>query len=171
VSDTPRLVLVAAVAENGVIGRGGQLPWKIPGDLKRFKEITIGKPVIMGRRTYESMGGPLRDRFNIVLTHDGGYSAVGAVVVTDLESALALASKEAAKAKTSDIAIIGGNVVFEETLPRAHRLELTEVHGSPEGDAYFPKFDKTEWKEIRRDGPHQGEKDSLPYTFVTYERR
>ena len=170
-SRTPRLVLVAAVAENGVIGRDGHLPWKIPGDLKRFKEITIGKPVVMGRRTYESMGGPLKDRFNIVLTHDGSYRANGAVVVTDLAGALDLASKEAAKANTDEIAIIGGNIVFAETLPQAHRLELTEVHGSPDGDAYFPKFDKSAWKEIRRDGPHQGEKDSLPYTFVTYERR
>ncbi len=170
-SSTPRLVLVAAVAENGVIGRDGHLPWKIPGDLKRFKQITMGKPVVMGRRTYESMGGPLKDRINIVLTHDGSYRAAGAVVVTDLESALALASKEAAKAKTDEIAIIGGNVVFEETLSRAHRLELTEVHGSPEGDAYFPDFDKAVWKEILRDGPHQGKNDSLPYTFVTYERR
>lgn len=170
-STAPRLVLVAAVAENGVIGRDGQLPWKIPGDLKRFKQITMGKPVVMGRRTYESMGGPLKDRVNIVLTHDLGYRAAGAVVVNDLDSALALAAQEATKAKTADIAIIGGNVVFEETLARAHRLELTEVHGSPAGDAYFPKFDKAEWKEILRDGPHQGKNDSLPYTFVTYERR
>jgi dihydrofolate reductase len=171
VSDTPRLVLVAAVAENGVIGRNNKLPWKIPGDLKRFQRLTIGKPVVMGRLTYESMGGPLKGRANIVLTRDRNYRAKGAAVVSSLENALALASKEAARAKTDEIAIIGGNVVFEETLPRAHRLEITEVHASPEGDAYFPKFDKTEWKEVLRDGPHQGKNDSLPYTFVTYERR
>jgi dihydrofolate reductase len=168
---SPRLVLFAAVAENGVIGRNGHLPWKIPGDLKRFKKLTMGKPVVMGRRTYESMGGPLKGRANIVVTRNRNYKASGAAVVTDLETALALAVKEAAKEKTDQIAIIGGNFVFEETLPRAFRLEITEVHASPEGDAFFPKFDKAEWKEVLRDGPHQGKNDSLPYTFVTYERR
>lgn len=170
-SREPRLTLVAAVAENGVIGNNGQLPWKIPGDLKRFKELTIGKPVVMGRLTYESMGGPLAGRANIVLTRDRSYRAAGATVVHDLEAALSLAAKEALKANTDEVAIIGGNVVFTETLPRAHRLEITEVHGSPEGDAYFPKFDRNEWKEISRKGPQQGEKDSLPYSFVTYERQ
>lgn len=167
----PRLVLVAAVAENGVIGRNGQLPWKIPGDLKHFKQLTIGKPVVMGRLTYESMGGPLPGRANIVLTRDHDYRATGATVVHDLAAALSLAEKEALKANTNEIAIIGGNVVFTETLSRAHRLEITEVHGSPEGDAYFPKFDRNEWKEVSRTGPHQEPKDSMPYSFVTYERR
>jgi dihydrofolate reductase len=162
----PRLVLVVAVAENGVIGRNGQLPWKIPGDLKRFQELTMGKPVIMGRLTYESMGGPLKGRTNIVLSSNPNYKAEGAIVVTNLDQALALAAKDGA----SEIAIIGGNVVFAETLPRASRLEITEVHGTPEGDAYFPPFDRKEWKEVMRDGPKQGPKDSLPYTFVTYER-
>jgi dihydrofolate reductase len=163
----PRLVLVVAVAENGVIGKGGQLPWKIPGDLKRFQKLTMGKPVIMGRLTYESMGGPLKGRTNIVLSTNPNYKAEGAIVVTNLKDALSLAAKD----NTDEIAIIGGNVVFAETLPRASKLEITEVHGAPEGDAYFPPFDKREWKEVLRDGPHQGPKDSLPYTFVTYERR
>jgi dihydrofolate reductase len=171
VKTIPRLVLVAAIAENGVIGHNGRLPWKIPGDLKHFKKLTMGKPVVMGRSTYESMGGPLKGRVNIVLTRDQTYKATGAVVAKDLDSAIALAVEEAAKEKTDEIAIIGGNGVFEETLPRAFRLEITEVHGSPEGDTYFPKFDKGEWKEIRRDGPQQGKNDSLPYTFITYERR
>jgi dihydrofolate reductase len=162
----PRLVLVVAVAENGVIGKNGQLPWKIPGDLKRFQELTMGKPVIMGRLTYESMGGPLKGRTNIVLSSKPKYKAEGAIVITNLDQALALAAKDGA----SEIAIIGGNVVFAETLPRASRLEITEVHGTPEGDAYFPPFDRKEWKEVMRDGPKQGPKDSLPYTFVTYER-
>ncbi len=163
----PRLVLVVAVAENGVIGKNGQLPWKIPGDLKRFQKLTMGKPVIMGRLTYESMGGPLKGRTNIVLTTNPNYKAEGAAVVTSLKDAISLAAKDT----TDEIAIIGGNVVFAETLPRASRLEITEVHGTPEGDAYFPPFDKREWKEVLRDGPHQGPNDSLPYTFVTYERR
>jgi dihydrofolate reductase len=163
----PRLVLVVAVAENGVIGKGGQLPWKIPGDLKRFQKLTMGKPVIMGRLTFESMGGPLKGRTNIVLTTNPEYKAEGATVVTNLKDAISLAAKD----NTDEIAIIGGNVVFAETLPRASKLEITEVHGTPEGDAYFPPFDKREWKEVLRDGPHQGPNDSLPYTFVTYERR
>ncbi len=163
-------MLVAAVAENGVIGRNGRLPWKIPGDLKHFKQLTMGKPVVMGRRTYESMGGPLKGRVNIVLTRDKTYKAKGAIVVKDLNSALELAVKKAAKEKTDEIAIIGGNGVFAETLPHAFRLEITEVHGTPEGDAHFPKFDKAEWKEVRRDGPQQGKNDSHPYTFITYER-
>lgn len=167
----PRLILVAAVAENGVIGRDGQLPWRIPGDLKHFKQLTIGKPVVMGRLTWESMGGPLPGRTNIILTRAHHYRAEGATVVNDLEAALSLAAEQAVKAGVSEVAIIGGNAVFNETLPRAHRLEITEVHGSPEGDAYFPPFDRNEWKETRREGPLQGPKDSLSYSFVTYERQ
>lgn len=167
---SPRLVLVVAVGENGVIGRNGELPWKIPGDLKRFQELTMGKPVVMGRLTFESMGGPLKGRLNIVITSNANYKAEGAVVVTSLKDALALAEKEAEKENAGEIAIIGGSVVFKETLPIAAKLEITEVHGAPEGDTFFPPFDRREWKEVRRDGPHQGEKDSLPYTFVTYER-
>ena len=166
-----KLVLVVAVAENGVIGRNGQLPWKIPGDLKRFQKLTMGKPVVMGRLTYESMGEPLKGRLNIVITSNPNYKAEGAVVVTSLKDALALAEKDAEKQNTGEIAIIGGSVVFAETLPIAGKLEITEVHGTPEGDTFFPPFDRREWKETLRDGPHQGANDSLPYTFVTYERR
>lgn len=166
-----KLVLVVAVAENGVIGKDGQLPWKIPGDLKHFQKLTINKPIVMGRLTYESMGGPLKDRLNIVITSNPDYQAKGAVVVTSLKDALALAEKDAEARGIDEIAIIGGSVVFGETLPIAAKLEITEVHGTPDGDTVFPLFDKNEWKVTRRDGPHQGERDSLPYSFVTYERR
>ena len=166
-----KLVLVVAVADNGVIGKDGQLPWKIPGDLKHFQKLTINKPIVMGRLTYESMGGPLKDRLNIVIPSNSDYKAEGAVVVTNLKDALALAEKDADARGIDEIAIIGGSVVFRETLPIAAKLEITEVHGSPEGDTVFPSFDKNEWKETRRDGPHQSERDSLPYSFVTYERR
>lgn len=165
-----KLVLVVAVAENSVIGRNGQLPWKIPGDLKRFQKLTMGKPVVMGRLTYESMGEPLKGRLNIVITSNPDYKAEGAVVATSLKDALKLAEKDADEKNTDEIAIIGGSVVFAETLPIANKLEITEVHGSPEGDTFFPPFDRREWKETLRDGPHQGANDSLPYTFVTYER-
>jgi len=167
----PGLVLVVAVGENGVIGRDGQLPWKIPGDLKHFQQLTMGKPVVMGRLTYESMGGPLKGRLNILITSNAGYRADGAVVATSLKEAIARAEQDAAEKNIAEIAIIGGSVVFRETLPIAAKLEITEVHGKPEGDTFFPPFDRNEWKETRRDGPHQGPKDSLPYTFVTYERR
>ena len=166
-----KLILVVAIADNGVIGKDGQLPWKIPGDLKHFQKLTINKPIVMGRLTYESMGGPLKDRLNIVITSNPNYKAEGAVVTTNLEDALALASKDADARGTDEIAIIGGSVVFAETLPIAARLEITEVHGSPGGVTVFPPFDRNEWKVTWRDGPHQGERDSLPYTFVTYERR
>lgn len=166
-----KLVLVVAVAENGVIGKDGQLPWKIPGDLKHFQELTINKPIVMGRLTYESMGGPLKNRLNIVISSNPNYKAEGAVTATNLKDALALAEKDADTRGIDEIAIIGGSVVFAETMPIAARLEITEVHGSPEGDTVFPPFDRSEWKVTRRDGPHQGERDSLPYTFVTYERK
>jgi dihydrofolate reductase len=168
--NSPALVLVVAVGENGVIGRNGALPWKIPGDLKRFQQLTMGKPIIMGRLTFESMGGPLKGRLNIVITTNPNYKAEGAAVVTSLKDALALAEKEALRENTGEIAVIGGSIVFAETLPLAAKLEITEVHGAPEGDTFFPPFGKSEWKETLRDGPHQGPKDSLPYTFVTYER-
>lgn len=166
-----KLVLVVAVADNGVIGKDGRLPWKIPGDLKHFQKLTVNKPVVMGRLTYESMGGPLKNRTNIVITSNPDYKAEGAAVVASLKDALALASSDADARGIDEIAIIGGSAVFGETLPVAARLEITEVHGSPEGDTVFPPFDRNEWQETRRDGPHQGERDSLPYTFVTYERR
>jgi dihydrofolate reductase len=125
----------------------------------------------MGRLTYESMGEPLKGRLNVVITSNPNYKAEGAVVVTSLKDALALAEKDADEKNTDEIAIIGGSVVFAETLPIAGKLEITEVHGTPEGDTFFPPFDRREWKETPRDGPHQGANDSLPYTFVTYERR
>jgi dihydrofolate reductase len=165
-----KLVLVVAVAENGIIGKDGQLPWKIPGDLKHFQKLTINKPVVMGRLTYESMGGPLKNRLNIVITSNPDYKAEGAVVATSLKDALALAEKDADVRGIDEIAIIGGSIVFAETLPIAARLEITEVHAAPEGDTVFPPFDRSEWQETRRDGPQRGERDSLPYSFVTYER-
>lgn len=168
---TPKIVLVVAVAENGVIGKDNKLPWKLPGDLKRFQQITMGKPVVMGRLTFESMGGPLKGRTNIVITHNRNYQAEGAVVAHSLDEALAIAAQDAAIEKSGEIAVIGGSVVFAECLSRAAKLEITEVHGKPEGDTVFPPYNRSQWKEIARDGPHQGANDTLPYSFVTYERR
>jgi dihydrofolate reductase len=158
-----RLVLVAAVAENGVIGREGDMPWHYPADLAHFKETTMGAPVIMGRKTYESivagLGGPLPGRLNVVLsTRDLGLPD-GAVHAPDVETALALADEEGAETAY----VVGGATVYEQFLPRAEGMVLTEVPASPEGDTHFPAWDPDEWQEIDRE-------TAGDLTFVTYER-
>jgi dihydrofolate reductase len=165
------LVLVVAVAENGVIGRKQQLPWRIPGDLKHFKAVTMGKPMVMGRKTYESVGKPLPGRTSVVLTSDKNWRAEGVLVGHSLEEVLKLANDDAKKTGASGIAIIGGSALFEETLPMAAKIELTEVHARPEGDVFFPEYDRNAWREARREGPMQGEKDDHAYSVVTLERK
>jgi dihydrofolate reductase len=165
------LVLVVAVAENGVIGRKGELPWRIPGDLKHFKSVTMGKPIVMGRKTFESIGKPLPGRANIVLTRDKNWHAEGVLAGHSLEGVLRLANDAGRKSGAAEIAIIGGSALFEETLPLAAKIELTEVHASPEGDVYFPKVDRSAFRETRREGPLQGEKDEHAYSVVTLERK
>ena len=169
-SVSPRLVLVAAVAENGVIGRDGDLPWRLPGDLKRFKAITLGKPVIMGRRTYESIGRPLPGRPNIVLTRDRNFKAPGVRVVANIAEALAIAAKEAERLSADEIAVIGGSALYAETLAHADRLYITEVQAAPEGTVRFPDFDRSEWREIAREGPHREPGEPHAYSFVVLER-
>jgi dihydrofolate reductase len=147
---------VLARADNGVIGRDGQLPWRLPADLKRFKAMTMGKPMIMGRKTFESFPSPLPGRRHIVLTRDRGWSAEGAEVARSVEDALALAG--------GDAAVIGGAEVFALFLDRADRVELTEIHAAPEGDATVPEF--TGWRELaREDLPADGDRPA--YSFVT----
>ncbi len=170
-SGAPRLVLVAAVAANGVIGRDGALPWRLSGDLRRFKAETMGKPVVMGRRTFASIGRPLPGRANIVLTRDPAFRAEGARIAHDLDAALAIAAEEAKRLGATEIAIIGGAALYAETLARARRIYLTEVHGSPPGTAYFPAFDRKDWRETARAGPHQGAGETFPYSFVVLDRR
>ncbi len=165
------LVLVVAVAENGVIGRKGQMPWHIPGDLKHFKAVTMGRPMIMGRKTYESIGKPLPGRTSIVLTRDKNWHADGVLVGHSLDEILKLANDDAKKSGASEIAVIGGSALFEETLPIAAKIELTEVHAKPEGDVFFPEFDRGAFRETRREGPMQSEKDEYSYSVVTLERK
>lgn len=165
------LVLVVAVAENGVIGRKQQLPWRIPGDLKHFKAVTMGKPIVMGRKNYESIGRPLPGRTNIVLTRDKSWRAEGVLVAHSFDEILKLANDEAKRTGAKEIAVIGGVALFEETLPIAAKIELTEVHAKPEGDVFFPKYDRNNFRETRREGPMQGEKDEYPYSVVTLERK
>jgi dihydrofolate reductase len=159
------LALVAAVAENRVIGRAGGLPWHIPGDLKLFKKTTMGKPIIMGRKTWESLGRALPGRTNIVITRKPTYQASGAEVTGSLDQAVAVARLSGA----DEIMVIGGAEIYRQALPKADRLYLTEIALSPEGDAYFPNFDKTGWPETSRQFfPAEG---NLPaYALVVYDR-
>jgi dihydrofolate reductase len=160
------IALVVAAAENGVIGIRGDLPWRLPEDLKRFKLLTLGKPVIMGRKTWDSLPKkPLPRRSNIVVTQDSAFRAPGATVAHSLDAAIA----EAEKQHPAEIAVIGGGAIFAQVLPKAARIYLTEVAGRPEGDAYMPALDKTQWQETSREGPfYEG---PLRYDFVTLERR
>ena len=167
----PRIVLVAAVAENGVIGRDNGMPWRLPGDLRHLKKTTLGKPVIMGRRTFESIGKPLPGRTNIVLTRDANFRAEGVLITRNIDDALTLAEREASKLGADEIAVIGGGEIYAQALPRAGRIYLTEVHAAPDGTARFPAFDRGIWREVSRDGPHQGPDDTYSYSFVVLERR
>ncbi|MGB3721840.1 MAG: dihydrofolate reductase [Pacificimonas sp.] len=164
----PDIVIVAAHAENGVIGKDGAMPWHIPGDLKHFKRLTVGKPCVMGRKTFESMGGALPARHNIVMTRQDGWTGERAHVAPNFAEAIAEAGLNP-KARADEIMVIGGAEIYELALPSATRLELTEIHASPEGDTCFPDFDRKRWKETARerfDGP-DGQPD---YSFVTLER-
>ncbi|MDH4093237.1 MAG: dihydrofolate reductase [Betaproteobacteria bacterium] len=159
----PRVYLVAAVAANRVIGAGGKLPWRLPEDLRHFKALTLGHPVIMGRKTWDSLAlRPLPGRENIVVTRSPGYDAPGAHVAASLEAALALCAGEAVAF------VIGGGELYEAALPLADGLVLTEIGRDYAGDALFPQFDRTEWRETQRQ-PRTGE-DGLRFDFVLYER-
>jgi len=156
----PPITLVVARAQNGIIGRGGKLPWHLPADLRRFKTLTMGSAMVMGRRTFDSLPGLLPGRRHIVLTRDSGWSAPGAEVAADMDAAIALAD-------APEIAVIGGAQIFALFLPRADRVELTEVHARPEGDAIVPAF--TGWKEVARE-EHPAEGERPAYSFVTLAR-
>lgn len=166
------LTIVVAVAENGVIGRGDDLPWRLSGDLKRFRAITWGKPILMGRRTFQSIGKPLPGRTSIVITRDRDFAAPeGVLVAASLEEAVEQGRRVAARLGVDEIAVIGGAQIYAQTLPIADRLRLTQVHGTPEGDVRFPQFDLAQWEETSREGPLKGEKDEYAVTFLDYERR
>ena len=158
----PPLAIVAAVARNGVIGARGGLPWRLPDDLKRFRALTRGHSVIMGRRTWESLPGPLADRQNIVVTSHASYVAPGGQVVPGLDEALAAVDLPA------PAFCIGGAVLYRDALPRATTLHLTEIARDYDGDTHFPPFARDQWREVTRE-PHVAA-DGLAYAFVTYER-
>jgi len=165
----PRLTIIAALTRNGVIGRGNRLPWHIPEDLKRFKALTLGHPVIMGRKTFESilatLGKPLPGRENIVVTRSRDFAPPGCRVVHSIEDAIAAA------AGVEEVFVIGGGEIYALALPYAHGLRLTEVHADDQGDAYFPEFDLADWLEVSRESLVSAGPGGLRFDFVTYERR
>lgn len=169
---SPRVVLVVAVSRNGVIGRDGSLPWRLSSDMKFFKTITMGKPLIMGRKTWESLPRrPLPGRDNIVLTRHRDYSAQGATVVFALETAVSKARMFANRAKADEIAVIGGGEIYRLFLPVADRIYLTVVDLEVEGDTRFPEIDPVHWKEVGREKFPKEEGDDAAFTIRTLDRR
>ena len=166
-----KIILVAAVGENGAIGYQGRLPWRLKSDLKHFRHLTLNRPVLMGRKTYESIGRPLDHRTNIVLSRDLSHAAPGTVRATTMEAALGFARDDARKRHTNEIMVIGGAALFEALMPRAHRLEITHVHASPPGDVFFPSIDPKVWKEASRKEFPAGPDDSAPFAVTVYERK
>lgn len=164
------ITLVVAKADNGVIGRAGKLPWHISADLKFFKRMTVGKPVIMGRKTYESIGKPLPRRSNIVVTRDASWGAEGVTVVQDLASAFALAYEDAHRTGADEIAVIGGAEIYRQTVAKADRIYLTEVHGVFEGDARLDLDLSAGWREITRERHEAETPDGPAFSFVTLDR-
>lgn len=165
------IVFVVAIAENGIIGAGNAMPWRLKSDLARFKALTIGKPVIMGRKTFESLPRrPLPNRTNIVITRDAAYRAAGAIVTTSAADAGAVALGDALRRSAAEIAVIGGAEIFRQWLDRADRLEITEVHARPDGDTHFD-IDKAQWEETERVRHPAGPDDSAAFSYVTYRRR
>ena len=160
-----RRSLVVAVARNGVIGRDNHLPWKLPDDLAYFKRVTMGHPIVMGRRTWESIGRPLPGRKNIVVTHNRAFSAPGCVVVHSLEDAWKAAGD------AEEVCVIGGTTLFEESLPVADLIHLTEVEADVEGDTFFPDFDRTQWIEHEVVRHPADERHAYPFRIVVLERR
>lgn len=165
------LTVIAAVAQNGIIGRGNRLPWQLPGDLAHFRACTMGRPVIIGRRTYDSIGGPLSGRPIIVLSRDPGFSpATGAVAVGSVEIAIEAANEIGASAGAPEIIVAGGSAVYAAFLPRAKTLLLTEVHLDIDGDTAFPQIDPTVWREVERTTTLPHPDDTATYAFVRLSR-
>lgn len=165
-----RLALIWAMSRNRAIGRNNALPWHLPEDLKYFKRVTMGKPIIMGRKTWESIGRPLPGRTNIVITRDKDFVADGVKVVHSLAEAMSLAQSIGLIDGADEVVVIGGAEIYALTLPEADRLYMTQVHAEVEGDAYFPVFDLTQWEELGRDDFSASGPNPFDYSFVVLER-
>ncbi|RMG34279.1 MAG: dihydrofolate reductase [Gammaproteobacteria bacterium] len=164
VTPNPNLSLIAAVADNGVIGIHNRLPWHLPADLAHFKRLTLGKPIIMGRKTWESLPGLLPHRTHVIVTRNPDYQAEGGFVVHSLEEALDTFGD------VEELMVVGGADLYAQALPLASRLYLTEVHAKPEGDSHFPPFDRAEWKEVERVEGRVDERNPIPHSFVIFQR-
>jgi dihydrofolate reductase len=164
------LVLVAAVADNGVIGQGGGLPWRLKSDLRNFRAITMGKPVVMGRKTYLSIGKPLAGRTNIVVSRNRDFAAPGIIVAPSIEAALAAARGDALRRAADAVAVIGGAELYAHTIGYADRLVITHVHLRPDGDTMFPVIDPKLWQEVERSEHNPGPDDAAGFTVLVYER-
>lgn len=152
------------MARNGVIGKNNTLPWRLPADLRYFRQLTTGHPIIMGRKNYEDIGKPLPGRTNIVVTRQRAYTVPGCIVVSSIEQALAAAGAD------DEVFVIGGADIYRQTLNSADRLYITEIGADIEGDTFFPEFDRSQWHEIRRDRHEPDEINPYPYSFVLLER-
>jgi dihydrofolate reductase len=166
-----QIVLIFAVADNGVIGAEGAIPWRLKTDMQRLKALTMNKPIVMGRKTFLSLRRPLPGRTNIVMTRDVNFRGAGAVVTTSLDAALAVAKGDALRRFVTEIAVIGGAEIYAQSMGQADRLEVTEVHAEPAGDTRLAAIDKTAWEEVARTENPPGPDDSVAFSFVTYARR
>lgn len=165
-----RLAIIAAVGQNGVIGVDGELPWRLSSDLKRFKQITMGKPIIMGRKTYESIGKPLPGRKNIVVTRNPEFTEPGVSISNNVDQAIGLARQYAANDDCEEIYIIGGGEIYSRTMALADRLYMTHVLTSPAGDTRFPDINQKNWQLKRAEEVPEGEKDTVATRFAVYDR-
>jgi dihydrofolate reductase len=164
------VVLVVAVADNGVIGQGGRLPWRLKSEMAHFRRVTMGKPVVMGRKTYLSIGAPLKGRTNIVVSRDQTFAAPGILVVPSVDAALAVARGDARRRGADAIAVIGGADVYRQTMPSADRIVLSQVHLRPAGDTRFPALDPSAWVEIERSEHPAGPEEESGFTALVYQR-
>jgi dihydrofolate reductase len=166
----PEIVFIVAVAENGAIGRDNDMPWRLKSDLQRFKALTLNKPVIMGRKTFLSISRPLPKRTNIVVTRDANFRGDGVTVAPSLDAAYETALGDALRRGAGEIMVIGGAEIFRQWMPRAARLEITEVHDRPEGDTFFPAIDASTWQEAARSRHTRTANDSADFSYATYIR-
>jgi dihydrofolate reductase len=158
------LAIIVAVADNGVIGSGNQLPWRLPDDLKRFKALSLGKPIVMGRKTYDSIGRPLPGRLNVVISRQPGLAIPGCTVVTSIDEAIAAAQP------APEIVIVGGADIYRQVLPQVQIIHLTRVHANIAGDVVFPKLQEREWREVAKEYHPADERHAYAFTFSTLER-
>jgi dihydrofolate reductase len=165
------IVLIVAVADNGVIGADAAIPWRLKSDMQRLKALTIGKPVVMGRKTFMSLRRPLVSRTNIVITRDKEFRRPGIIVTTSFTDARAVALGDALRRSVAEIAVIGGAEIYAQSIDVADRLEVTEVHVRPSGDTHFAAIDPAKWQEVARVQNPAGPDDSAPFSYVTYRRR